>query len=137
MATRGVAERTRVTGHALSRARSRAHGRAGFSVFRARFAEHAFDLVIDKACLDALVCNEGDPWDPDAEVVENMTAALRSVVHVLRPGGVFVSIGFQQPHFRKRYLRREGQTFGWEENIVVKKRHIHKNTWLFVNRIKK
>jgi SAM-dependent methyltransferase len=87
----------------------------------ARFAEHAFDLVIDKACLDALVCNEGDPWDPDAEVVENMTAALRSVVHVLRPGGVFVSIGFQQPHFRKRYLRREGQTFGWEENIVVKK----------------
>ncbi len=86
-----------------------------------KFSDNAFDIVIDKACLDALVCNEGDPWDPNVDTINNMTAALQSVVHVLCPGGVFVSIGFQQPHFRKRYLQLQGQKFGWEENIVVKK----------------
>ena len=85
-----------------------------------QFQESSFDIVIDKACFDALVCNEGDPWNPSDDAVANMLAALQSVATVLHPEGVFVSIGFQQPHFRKRYLQREGQTFGWEGKIQVK-----------------
>lgn len=84
------------------------------------FEENSFDIVVDKACLDALVCNEGDPWSPNEETLVNVTSALNSIVHVLKPSGTFISIGFQQPHFRKRYLKREGQNFGWEANVDVK-----------------
>ena len=29
----------------------------------------------------------------------------------------FISIGFQQPHFRKRYLINEDVRYGWEDHI--------------------
>ena len=29
----------------------------------------------------------------------------------------FISIGFQQPHFRKRYLINENVKYGWEDNL--------------------
>ena len=78
---------------------------------RAQFPDEGqFDLVIDKACLDALVCDEGpDPWQPHGETVRNMRAALGEAARLCGSrrsdgGGAFLSIGFQQPHFRKKYL---------------------------------
>jgi SAM-dependent methyltransferase len=68
------------------------------------FPDASFDLVIDKAAMDALVTDEGDPWDPNAETRASCAAMVSSVQRVLRPGGRFLMISFQQPHFRKRYL---------------------------------
>ena len=64
----------------------------------------SFDFVLDKAAMDALVTDEGDPWDPNEATKASTGAMMRSVAAVLRPGGVFVQISFQQPHFRKKYL---------------------------------
>ena len=82
-----------------------------------KYADGAFDCVIDKACLDALVCNEGDPWCPNEETQSDMTDALYHSSRVLTDTGVFISIGFQQPHFRKKYLVQEAQSFGWEKSV--------------------
>ena len=84
-----------------------------------RFDRLSFDVVIDKACLDALVCDEGDPWSPNEATVFDMENALNSIAGTVRPGGLFISIGFQQPHFRQRYLKRKSCSFGWETNITV------------------
>ena len=86
-----------------------------------RFDRLSFDVVIDKACLDALVCDEGDPWSPNETTVVDMEAALNSAAGLTRGGGLFISIGFQQPHFRKRYLKRSSCSYGWENSIEVKK----------------
>ena len=101
-----------------------------------KLLDSTFDVVIDKACLDALVCDEGDPWNPNEQTLNDMRLTLESVVWVLRqkeafPHGnkTFISIGFQQPHFRKRYLipshaddcdKAEGEkdpAYGWEKNV--------------------
>ena len=79
-----------------------------------------FDVVIDKACLDALVCDEGDPWEPNVRTKTDVDSTLTSVVRILKPeSSAFISIGFQQPHFRKRYLQFQGSNYGWEQNIVT------------------
>lgn len=91
------------------------------------YAPACFDVVIDKAGLDATMvrspvlgtlrphlnaapreqAGEGSVWDPVPEVVQAAHETCLSVLHVLKPGGRFVSISFQQPHFRKRYFGRE------------------------------
>lgn len=88
------------------------------------FSDESFDIVIDKACLDALVCDEGDPWSPNERTKNDMYATLKCVARVLKKNEgsnmnrrKFISIGFQQPHFRKRYLINEQVKFGWEENV--------------------
>ena len=88
------------------------------------FSGESFDIVIDKACLDALVCDEGDPWSPNERTKNDMYATLKCVSRVLKRNGVsnanhrkFISIGFQQPHFRKRYLINDHVKFGWEDNV--------------------
>ena len=83
------------------------------------FSLHSFDVIIDKACLDALVCDEGDPWSPNESTVADMEGALNSIARTTKRGGLFISIGFQQPHFRKRYLVRKSCSFGWEKEITV------------------
>ena len=82
-------------------------------------ADRTYDLVIDKACLDALVCDEGDPWNPKDETKEDIGATLSSVARVLKrnSAATFISIGFQQPHFRKAYLTSNDGRYGWEQDI--------------------
>jgi hypothetical protein len=29
------------------------------------FADSSFDVVLDKAAMDSLMCDEGSPWDPN------------------------------------------------------------------------
>ena len=81
--------------------------------------DDTFDVVIDKACLDALVCDEGDPWSPNEQTKKDVEATVCSVVRVLKRQGnaTFISIGFQQPHFRKRYLLSDSGKYGWEKNV--------------------
>jgi SAM-dependent methyltransferase len=85
------------------------------------FERMSFDCIIDKACLDALVCDEGDPWSPNESTSFDMECALNSIAGTMKSGGTFLSIGFQQPHFRKRYLTKKSCSFGWESNITVHK----------------
>ena len=83
------------------------------------FCDDNFDVVIDKACIDALVCDEGDPWNPNDQTKNDVNATLNSVVRVMKSQSTskFVSIGFQQPHFRKRYLIHPEKKFGWEQDV--------------------
>lgn len=71
------------------------------------FEDASFDFVVDKAAMDALVTDEGDPWNPNERTRNDTASMMKAVARVLKPGGTFVQITFQQPHFRKRYLENE------------------------------
>ena len=70
----------------------------------AALPDGSFDAVVDKAAMDALMCDEGSVWDPDPRTREDARRMCHATSRVLRPGGVFVQISFAQPHFRRRYL---------------------------------
>ena len=50
----------------------------------------------------------GSPWDPPAEVQDNVRQYVNEVLRILRPGGRWFYITFRQPHFVKPQLMREG-----------------------------
>lgn len=71
----------------------------------------SFDVVIDKATMDALMTLEGDVWYPNECVIASARAMCRHVSRILVPsGGAFLQISLTQPHFRKKYL------LGWHNN---------------------
>lgn len=68
------------------------------------FENGSFDVVIDKAAMDALMVDEGDVWDPQQETISSVHDMCLSVSRVLSPDGLFLMISFMQPHFRTKYL---------------------------------
>ena len=94
------------------------------------FEDGSFDVAIDKGTLDAMI--SGSLWDPPPEVRRNTglyvdevgapclcavlgerdqgacADAVGQVVRILRPGGMFVHVTWQQPHFRRPALVRDG-----------------------------
>eukprot|EP00968_Pinguiococcus_pyrenoidosus_P005482 scaffold357_cov239-Pinguiococcus_pyrenoidosus.AAC.9 len=97
------------------------------------YEDASFDVVLDKAAMDAIMVDEGDVWDPRDEVKDKAHAMCSHVSRVLRPGGLYLQISFMQPHFRRWYLlsreREEAsqkeswsETYGWsvaDEEIQV------------------
>ncbi|XP_006637823.2 EEF1A lysine methyltransferase 4 [Lepisosteus oculatus] len=75
------------------------------------FPEGAFDVVLEKGTLDAMMVEEKDPWKVSPHTASLVHQVLKEISRVLKPGGRFVSITFAQPHFRKRLYARE--QFGW------------------------
>lgn len=75
-----------------------------------KFADGAFDVAIDKGTMDAMMTAKGDIWNPPQQVVDDVTAEVSEVLRTLKPGGIFVYLTFGQPHFRRRFLTREGTT---------------------------
>ena len=73
------------------------------------FAPGSFDVVIDKAAMDALMCDEGDVWSPSKVVIKQAAAMCSGITSVLTPQGTFLQISFAQPHFRRRFLLGEGE----------------------------
>ncbi|KAF9956097.1 hypothetical protein BGZ72_003034 [Mortierella alpina] len=71
-----------------------------------KFEDGSFDIVIDKGTMDALMCDRGDVWNPDEELVKTVAEEVDEVVRVLKVGGKFLYITFGQPHFRKPHLVR-------------------------------
>ncbi|XP_071697333.1 uncharacterized protein [Rutidosis leptorrhynchoides] len=65
------------------------------------FPDESFDVVIEKGTMDVLFVDGGDPWNPRPEVVSRAMEMLRGVHRVLKPHGIFISIAFGQPHFRR------------------------------------
>jgi len=51
-------------------------------------ADDAFDVVIDKGCLDCILCGD--------ESTKRITGALKEVSRALKPGGTFISISFAE-----------------------------------------
>jgi len=73
------------------------------------FANDSFDVAIDKGTMDAMMTAKGDVWDPPQQVIDDCTKEVDEVLRVLRKGsGVFLYLTFGQPHFRRRYLTRDG-----------------------------
>lgn len=68
------------------------------------FPEASFDVVIDKAAMDALMVDEGDVWYPSGDVIQSVDKMCRGVEKVLKSHGIFMQISFAQPHFRTKYL---------------------------------
>jgi len=68
------------------------------------FEDESFDCVIDKAGMDGLLSNEVDVWNPNEHSVAAAQKTCLHVKRILKPGGVFISISFSQPHFRKKML---------------------------------
>ena len=80
-------------------------------------ADASFDVVLDKAAMDALLAVEGDRWDPPMASREVADQVCKSVSRVLRVGGVFLQVSFSQPHFRRPFLNAAGhglERYGWE-----------------------
>lgn len=75
------------------------------------FEQESFDLLIEKGTMDVLFVDSGDPWDPNPTTVENVMKMLNGIHRVLKPEGIFVSIAFGQPHFRRRFF--EAPEFTW------------------------
>ncbi|KAF2542925.1 hypothetical protein F2Q68_00028888 [Brassica cretica] len=65
------------------------------------FDTECFDVVIEKGTMDVLFVDAGDPWNPRQETVSKVMATLDGVHRVLKPDGIFISITFGQPHFRR------------------------------------
>lgn len=80
-----------------------------------------FDLVLDKAAMDALVADEGSAWDPSESSIESVNATVQCSARVLKPSGKLVIITFQPTHFRRRYLQNAMKLgeYAWEDAMQV------------------
>ncbi|XP_010028562.2 EEF1A lysine methyltransferase 4 [Eucalyptus grandis] len=65
------------------------------------FGDECFDVVIEKGTMDVLFVDSGDPWNPRPATVARVMLMLQGVHRVLKPDGIFISIAFGQPHFRR------------------------------------
>ncbi|XP_028987882.1 EEF1A lysine methyltransferase 4 [Betta splendens] len=75
-------------------------------VRRLGFPDTAFDVVLEKATLDAIMVEEKTPWEVGPQTGAFIHQALTEISRCLKPGGRFVSITFAQPFFRKRLYAR-------------------------------
>ncbi|OQS05843.1 hypothetical protein THRCLA_02069 [Thraustotheca clavata] len=83
------------------------------------FESNSFDVVIDKAAMDALMVEGGDTWSPAEHLLASAHEMCSGIKKVLTPTGLFLQISFGQPHFRKRFLLGEypqgdeSSAYGW------------------------
>ncbi|KAF8410622.1 hypothetical protein HHK36_003154 [Tetracentron sinense] len=75
------------------------------------FGNECFDVVIEKGTMDVLFVDSGDPWNPQPATVTKVMTMLEGVHRVLKPDGIFISISFGQPHFRRPLF--EAPQFTW------------------------
>ena len=64
------------------------------------YADKSFDVVIEKTALDSLLAHERSQWDVCPESQKIVRDSLHHISRVLKPGGMFLSLTFAQPHFR-------------------------------------
>ncbi|KAM6919139.1 EEF1A lysine methyltransferase 4 [Xenentodon cancila] len=78
------------------------------------FPDASFNVILEKATLDAIMVEEKTPWEVSPETACFLHRALTEISRCLKPGGRFISITFAQPFFRKRlYARTE---YNWSVN---------------------
>ncbi|XP_054165090.1 EEF1A lysine methyltransferase 4-like [Oppia nitens] len=64
------------------------------------FATETFDVVIEKATIDALLTEETDHWNISDTNRQQISRVLQEVYRVLKTDGQFISISFYGSHFR-------------------------------------
>lgn len=85
----------------------------------------SFDIVLDKAAMDALVADEGSSWDPSESSCKSVDDMVSSCARVLRSNGKFSIVSFQPSHFRRRHLERalgkcnSENKYPWREGIQI------------------
>ncbi|EGT51117.1 hypothetical protein CAEBREN_01789 [Caenorhabditis brenneri] len=67
----------------------------------------SFDVVLEKATIEAILVTEKSAWEPSDSALQNLENIFSSICRVLKPNGIFISVSFTQPHFRVPALLRE------------------------------
>eukprot|EP00270_Netrium_digitus_P007125 TRINITY_DN2069_c0_g1_i4.p1 TRINITY_DN2069_c0_g1~~TRINITY_DN2069_c0_g1_i4.p1 ORF type:complete len:272 (-),score=45.93 TRINITY_DN2069_c0_g1_i4:100-915(-) len=80
-------------------------------MLRLPFAGSSFDVVVEKGAMDVLLVDCKSQWQPGEAARGRVMAMLSNIHHVLSPSGVFISITFGQPHFRRQFF--EAPEFSW------------------------
>jgi SAM-dependent methyltransferase len=86
-----------------------------------RFDSNKFDIVLDKGCLDCLVCTPADA----KETQQFIELALSEVARVLAPGGYFVLVSCAVEHKRLDNFFHVTTRFGWK---LVAQRALNKTS---------
>ncbi|BDA44495.1 EEF1A lysine methyltransferase 4 [Coccomyxa sp. Obi] len=76
------------------------------------FSDGSFDAVIEKGTMDVLFVDNDSPWSPRPEVCTRVHRMLAETHRVLSADGVFVSVTFAQPHFRRPFLQAPQYSWG-------------------------
>ncbi|XP_061776170.1 EEF1A lysine methyltransferase 4 isoform X2 [Nerophis ophidion] len=72
------------------------------------FPDASFDVVLEKATLDAVMVEEKTPWEVSPQTASFIHQTLTEVCRCLKPAGLLISVTFAQPFFRRRlYARSE------------------------------
>lgn len=95
-------------------------------------ADSSFDLVLDKAAMDAVLADGGDAWDPPPELLAAGDAIMAAVARVLAPGGAYLQLSFGQPHFRRRYLTQ--RPLLWDGGVTVQSVNVGLGYFLYALR---
>jgi len=97
--------------------------------------DNTFDLIIDKALLDALLCSDDN--------IISANRLVREMFRVLKPGGTYVIVSHGPPDTRIGYLRRPAQGLVWSvDTVACEKNRLegleelpeHKNHFLYACR---
>ncbi|UJR07715.1 hypothetical protein I4U23_012000 [Adineta vaga] len=80
-----------------------------------------FDTIIEKGTLDVFfVGHEHHLWNPSDELKEKIDLILTQISQCLQSNhGRFISISFQQPHFRRPFLAKQKYQWSIEVHSVT------------------
>jgi len=85
-----------------------------------------FDVVIEKATLDALLVTEKSPWHPSDEAQNNIDQCLCEISRVLKSKKAkFLSLTFAQPHFRMPFYSKTKYKWNVDHEIFGSGFHYH------------
>mmetsp|Transcript_53860 Transcript_53860/g.128278 ORF Transcript_53860/g.128278 Transcript_53860/m.128278 type:complete len:208 (+) Transcript_53860:88-711(+) len=74
-----------------------------------QFPDGHFNVVVDKATLDSILCGEGS--------THNAQKMLSEISRVLQPNGIYIAISHGQPSYRLTYLQRP--EFQWKIKMTT------------------
>merc|ERR1719264_1132594 len=79
-----------------------------------KYPPGSFDLALDKAALDALISDKEGPWDYGEEVQGRLMRYVASTSRILKQGGLWIIISFEQPHFLRPKIACDDFEFSYK-----------------------
>lgn len=83
-----------------------------------KYEPESFECILEKGTLDALLVDEKSPWNLSEENSIKMDKILERISQLLKDNGVFISITFAQPHFRKPMYALDKYNWSIETHTV-------------------
>ncbi|XP_053213775.1 EEF1A lysine methyltransferase 4-like [Panonychus citri] len=62
--------------------------------------DNCIDVVLEKATIDTFLVGEKNLWSLSPSSIEKVDKTLSEISRLLKPDGKFISLSFNQPHFR-------------------------------------